>query len=459
MSRLIILTCLATFIAYHASKYDLFGPNINYDDGTYYYVLGSASVADGSNELRIAHPGLNLMLFGSWFFSLADFFSFINASSLSDIALSNDPIKMLLDLTILGKIFAFFICLAYLALIFLLVNRLTGNKVIALLALLYNFFYIGILEQMFILRPEPLSAVFMLLALYLLLRFMKAESISNLVWVSASFGFLLSSTLLAKLNTLIFVPVLLYFYYKFVSPKKIEHFKTSVCLFSVILGCVISFLLFALNGAKNPFSWAEEFLMFGIGQTFYLTFISKTFTGGNTLFPLQNILNHDIVQIASNQLFFLALVIIGYYYAAKKQRLNIIFGVSFIILLSIFNAMRGGESFAFYYRIYFLAVESLVAAISIQSIFNNCNMRSLQTVILLVFAIFLSHDYLKISKYRNALFSVKENSLHAFRVLDYWERGRFANDVLKPKYCVPKQDKEACINTLAYLLDEGQKRH
>jgi hypothetical protein len=209
LAFLVAVPCVIVVVVVgYATGYDLVAPRSGYNDTNYYYVLAAPSVFEGPDLPRFEHPGANVMLALAWYFHGLHAIGLLPAVSLSDLRESADPFRDMSRLLLAGKLFALAVAAVYLALIYAVGKRVTGSRLVSGLCVLYCVAVVGVVEQMFIVRPEPLAAVLFLGALLLCLGAHGHGGAGRLLPRVALVAFLVAASVMAKLLAVLFLPLL-----------------------------------------------------------------------------------------------------------------------------------------------------------------------------------------------------------------------------------------------------------
>lgn len=150
------------WIVYYVFKYHLMGALPIYDDCSYYYILGASGVMDGEYLPRFAHPGLNVMLVYGWFFGVLHALHILPVFSTAELLASGDPATAISTLFFWGRILSILLGICYLFLVYTAAKKISGSRLIGAVIALANLILVGLLEQMFVVRPELPSAIIIL---------------------------------------------------------------------------------------------------------------------------------------------------------------------------------------------------------------------------------------------------------------------------------------------------------
>jgi hypothetical protein len=203
----VVAGVLLLTLLFHAHQHDTLGPRSNHNDSNYYYVLAGTAVVDGSGLPRFAHPGLNVMLHLGWYFRGLKAAGLVPAASEEEFRSSPDPFRDMLLLFLAGKLFSVAVGLAFLVLSYAVVLRLTKDHRLAALTATYSLLTIGLVEQMFVLRPELTSAVFALGAFLVCLTLPRARGISGFLGRIVAAAALFAMAVMAKVMALFLAPL------------------------------------------------------------------------------------------------------------------------------------------------------------------------------------------------------------------------------------------------------------
>lgn len=196
--------------------YVLLGPHVTYNDSDYHYVLGAACVVGDGCLPRFGHPGLTLMFVLGWVSRLLQACGLLSAWSLSDFLREANPFRSVLDLFLIGRLVSMMIVTAYLVLLYRVVLQMSRHRLLALGIVLYNILVVGLFEQMFIVRPEALSALFVLCVFWLYNRYRTTDRLWKALLVMTISGSCVCYGLLTKIQLLVFLPLYAFFIADFV---------------------------------------------------------------------------------------------------------------------------------------------------------------------------------------------------------------------------------------------------
>lgn len=240
---LVIIASISLYI-YYVKTYRLMGPwTIDYVDSDFYYLLGASEVFSEENTPFYGHPGLNLTLLLSWSLFLLRKIGVLQAFSPSEMLAVNNPIKEIFYFLTAGRILNIALAVIYLSLIYAISQKLSKNRALSLLVVFFNVVMVGLLEQMFIVRPELLSTIFILLPLLLHLQYgSKITRKHEFICAFLVAGFLLGNALLAKIQTLFFAPPLLFLFFQYIKRNydiDRSHYLTYTAL-TISLGAALA---------------------------------------------------------------------------------------------------------------------------------------------------------------------------------------------------------------------------
>ena len=205
----VLSVLLVIVFLWYGLSYNLFLPYILHSDVDFYYVLGAASVFEADQLPRFNHPGINVMLGVAWLQAWLSQFPAVPNAGISHLAASENPARTLLEMVNVGKLFNTIMGGIYLWLVYRISQISLNNRLASCVVVAYFFLTVGVLELMFSVRPELLSAVCLLGVMYLYSKIRAIQGIRTLAVVMFLLGLLLSSATLAKVQTVVFVPLAL----------------------------------------------------------------------------------------------------------------------------------------------------------------------------------------------------------------------------------------------------------
>lgn len=205
---LIVMIASGLELLYFVRSYNLLGPVARYyNDSDYQYVLSATYVLNGPEVPLFVHPGLSVTFILGLFFALLKKLSLVTAVYFDDFLRSPEPFDRMISLLDAGRAWSALVALAYLVLVYVIALALTGKRWLGALAAWTNVFYVGLLEQSFVVRPEPLSVLLCLLVVPAYLASRRSKDIRLAMVFHALSGMLLSLAFFAKVLALLYLPL------------------------------------------------------------------------------------------------------------------------------------------------------------------------------------------------------------------------------------------------------------
>ncbi len=317
-------------------------PSYQEDEGT--YMANAWAAVHGMLQpyaYRYDHPPIGWMQIALWVQATGGFFTFNNAVNSG---------RVLMLLYVLGSSL----------LVYLIARRLSGNRIIASIALLiFSLSPLSILYQRQVLL-DNIGTFWLLLALYLLV-----ASNSRLLYIvpsAVSFGM----AILSKEIFLIFMPVMLYTVWLNTTTFQ-RKFGMVVFTYIVISLSSVFLLLAVLKGELFPpgvLPWDHHPHLSLIGTLF--TQVQRGQQQGSLISSWQTWLEIDPLLIIVSSIAIVINLIGGWKH--RQQRLLALYAVSFMVLLA-----RGGIVFPYYIipLLPFMALNIVVAGQTVFSWIGN----------------------------------------------------------------------------------------
>lgn len=314
--------------AFYAFKYDLMGPLPVYDDCSYYYILGASGIMDGEYLPRFAHPGLNVMLIYGWGFSLLHALHLVPTFSTAELLASNDPIPALANLFFWGRILSILLGICYLLLVYIAARRISGSRAIGAALVFLNLLLVGLIEQVFVVRPELVSAIFVLCGFLICFEMNKARDFKVAMVLSAAAGLIMNNLFYSMVLMIVLYPV---FLFTIRNPLDLHYgADRKKYLISLILLTALNIILVLPWTDLLLLSYLRSFIPTQYALLFSLGFVSLqkvlvVATGGGILFSVSlcfNICSERFRNRARNSVLLILSTTAGFLLAFNEYLVN-----------------------------------------------------------------------------------------------------------------------------------------
>jgi hypothetical protein len=203
-----IIGLIVGAIIYYGISFSLLGSKNYYNDCSYRYIISAIQLWGGKQLPIIEHPGIPIMTLGGAYFAFLKFFNFPIITSLEDLSASNHPFYLLINLLIVSRWLNILIFFVFLFFVYRIAYLLSHRKNIASTITFFFAIQVGIVEHVFIVRPELLSALFVLIGIERILAIQKTTNEAAIVLTACGLGLVSVLAILSKVLVIIYLPLL-----------------------------------------------------------------------------------------------------------------------------------------------------------------------------------------------------------------------------------------------------------